>query len=323
MKKMNKIFLIIAIVIVGILIVKDIVIQNVITSVGSNIVGAKLHVGSFSSNIFTQKVRMKDIKLYNPLGFPKEYLIDIPEVGVDYDLGALLGGKLHLPLVVLNVNEMVIVKNDKGELNVDSLKVVKDAKNQPKKGKDEKSKPQEAMSMKIDLLKLNFNRVVYKDYANGPEPTIQVFEVALKDKAFENITSPQEMVTLILVQGMGPTAIKGAAIYAAAAMTGVGIIPAGIIGVLTGKDESEVVFQKDVNRVYDAALKTVSAMGEVKSENKSGGLIKAKVNGADVSINILEQSRNSTKVVVSAKQFMIPKPEIGGGVIYKLKEILK
>ena len=321
---MKKIFVIVAVILVGLLLIKDVIIKAVIVNVGSSVVGARVDVGSFSSNPFTQKVLIKNIKLYNPPGFPKEYLIHIPEVGVDYDLGALIGGKLHLPLVVLNVNEMVIIKNQKGELNVDSLKVVKEAKSQPKKGKGKEEKNgAQAMAMQIDLLKLNFNQVVYKDFSKGAQPTVQVYPVALKDKTFENITSPEQMVTLILVQGMGPTAIKGAAIYAAAAMTGVGLIPVGIIGALTGNADVDTEFKAGLDRVYDAALKTITAMGEVKSENKSGGLIKAKVDGADVTVNLSEKSKNLTRVVVSAKQFMLPKPEVAGGIIYKLKEALK
>ena len=49
-------------------------------------------------------------------------MLDIAEVGLDYDLPALLGGRLHFPLVILNLSEMVVVKNQDGVLNVDALK---------------------------------------------------------------------------------------------------------------------------------------------------------------------------------------------------------
>ena len=325
MKKSYKILIIVAVVLIGLSFLKDMIIKAVIVNVGSDLAGARLDVGSFSSNFFAQKIRIKNIKLYNPPGFSKEYLIDIPEVGMDFDLGAFVSGKLHLPLIVLNVNEMVIVKNEKGELNVDSLKVVKEAKQSKKAGSpdEKKSKPQKDIAMQIDLLKLNLNQVVYKDFSQGQQPVVQVYPVDLKNKTFENITSPQQLVTLILMQGMQKTAIKGAAIYAAAAMTGVGLIPAGIIGALTGQDEVTAEFQTNFNRVYDITLKTINAMGDVKIDNKSGGVIKAKVNGADVTINFSEKSKNLVHVSVSARQFMLPKPEIAGGVIYKMKEALK
>ena len=59
-------------------------------------------------------------------------MLDIAEVGLDYDLPALLGGRLHFPVGLLDFNEMVVVKNQDGALNVDALKVAEGNKPEAK-----------------------------------------------------------------------------------------------------------------------------------------------------------------------------------------------
>ena len=264
------------------------------------------------------------MKLYNPPGFPNEPFIHIPEVGADYDLGALLTGKLHLPLVILNLKEMTVVKNKEGALNVDSLKVSQQAEKPKEKGAEEKPKEKsKEMAMQIDVVQLNVSRVIFKDYSKGEPPAVQVFEVALKDKKFENVTSPQQLVTLIMVQAMGPTAIKSAKVYAAATILGVGFLPAGIVGALVGDDDVTQEFHKKLDQVYKVSLDVIKKAGELKSEDKKKGVIKAKVKGVDVTVEIKETINRTVEVKVSARQLMLPKPEVAGGVLYQIAEELK
>ena len=177
------------------------------------------------------------------------------------------------------------------------------------------------MALKIDELQLNVERVVLKDLSKTPV-TVQVFEVALKDKVFKNLTSAQQMATLIMVQAMGPTAIKSAGVYAAATILGVGFLPAGVIGALVGKDSASAEFSQNLNKVYDVALKLMKEIGEVKTEDKTGGTIKGKVDGVDITLKVETTVDKKTKATASARQIMIPKPEFAGGVIYQLKEKL-
>src|SRR6185503_14879121 len=84
---------------------KDFLMQSVITKFGSSMIGAPLKVGSFGLGIFSQKVRIKNMKLYNPPGFPDEPLIDIPEISVDADIPAFLKGSIHIPYAVIDVKQ--------------------------------------------------------------------------------------------------------------------------------------------------------------------------------------------------------------------------
>lgn len=325
MRKWQKVLVIIFAVLVGLYIIKDPLVKSAVTTVGSNVVGAKLKIKKFSLGLFTQKVSIKGLQLYNPKGFPNEPLIDIPEITVQYDLPALIGGKLHLPLIVVDVKEMSVVKNKEGVLNVDVLKVAAQPEEKPKETEEQpkEKKESKAMAMQIDLMRLNVGQVIFKDYTKGEEPVITVYDVGLRDKEFKDITSAQQMATLIMVQAMGPTAIKGAKIYGAAAILGVGFLPAGVVGIMIGKDDSTADFDVKFDKAFAVALDVIKENGELKSEEKAKGTIKAKMDGADITIVIAEKTKSSVTITASARKMMLPKPEIAGGVIYKITEKLK
>ena len=122
---------------------------------------------------------------------------------------------------------------------------------------------------------------------------------------------------------MKPTAIKGAAIYGAASLIGAAFLPAGVAAVLIGKDSSTAEFQQSFERAYAASLDVVKKMGKLVSENKSDGLIQGVVSKAKVKVKIETAPKKMTKITVSARQFVLPKPEIAGGVLHEISQQLK
>jgi hypothetical protein len=322
MKKWQKILIIVVVALVALSIIKNFVIKTAITSIGSSVLGAPLTIGHFSLGIVAQKVKIKNLRVYNPPGFPSEPMVDIPEAGVHFDVFALLGGKLHLPYIVFNLKEMVVVKDKNGKLNVDALKIFEEKSKDPKKDEKPDAKEGKAPAMQIDVMKLNIGRVIMKDYTKGDEPSILVYEVDLKDKTFKNITSPQELATVVMVQGLGPTALKGAKAYAAATLLGVGFLPAGVAGVFMGKDHATQVFSQSTERLYQTSLEVLGKIGQVTEENKTLKEIKGKVDGADITIKIVQSPEHKTDVTVAARKMMIPKPELAGGVLYQIAEKL-
>jgi hypothetical protein len=322
MKKKSSIIWIVVIVFVLIITVgKDFLIKTAVTSFGSKIVGAPIEIGGFSLSLLSQKIRITDFKLYNPPGFPHEPMVYLPEIRLDYDVAAFFGGKLHARLIIVNMKEMVVVINKEGKLNVDSLKIIEEQKKKAQEKKTEEK--QEAPPFHIDLMKLTFEKVVVKDYSKSEAPSVQAHDIGFKEKEFKNIDSVPQLATLILWQGVSHTAIKSAGLYAATTLLGVGFLPAGIVGVMVAKDSSKAEFTQSMNNVFNATLEVFKQKGEVKSQDKNAGTIKGKYNGADVTVQIEKGETKKTKAVVSARQFMIPKPDIAGGFIYQLQQILK
>ncbi len=322
MKFLKNCFLILLVVVVVFAVGKNFIIKTAITTVGSSVLGAPVKLESFKLSLLKQKIRMKGLQIRNPKGFEDGALIDIKEIGADLDVGELMGGKLHIPLIIVDLNNMLVIKNANGDMNVDALKV-----SQPKEGKEEKKsavqkkgEKVEMPKLQIDELRLNVGDVVFKDYTKGETPDVQAFDVGIKDKVYKNITSPEKLVRLIMTETMAKTAITGAKIYAAAIL-GAGFAPAGVAAVLLSDASSVETLNASIDQVYDMSFQYLQEKGRIKKDKRSEWLIKAKVDGADVVVQ-LKADGDKTEIEVSAKKLMIPKPKVAGGILYEIKQKL-
>ncbi len=178
------------------------------------------------------------------------------------------------------------------------------------------------MPLQFDGLNLSIGSVLVKDYSKGGEPSIEAYDVGIKDKTYKNITSVQQFMVLVLVEAMKPTAIRSAGMYGAATVLGVAFLPAGVAGILTAKDNSQFDFNVSFDKAYNVSPDILKQMGTVKSEDKSAGLIKGKIDKNDITIKI-ERKERVTQVTVSARKFMLPQAQVAGGVMYKISEKLK
>jgi len=165
--------------------------------------GLKLSIRSMDFGIFKTLIGINELQLYNPSGFVDELMIDCPEIYVDYDLGAFMKGRTHLEEVRLHLKEFIVVKNEAGELNLDSLKIVKAEEEVINEGKKEKTKMPD---LQIDLLELRIDKVVYKDYSKGTPPKAKEYNVNI-DERFENITDPKTFGRLVILKALKNTTI--------------------------------------------------------------------------------------------------------------------
>jgi len=309
---MKKALIALAIVVISILaagILKDRVIKSIITVVATEVTGAPVHIDGFSLGIFNQTVRISGFKMYNPKGFPKGILVHLSKIDIIYDLRALLKKNLRLASAEIELKEMGLIKNEEGKLNVNELKVVK-------QGEKKEGRPPEQMPMQIDTLKLGIGKIVSKDYSPRKGPVVYVYDVNIH-KSYKNITSVQELAVLIMIEPMKSAGIQTAEIYGVAMAAGVAVLPVGIAATFAGKDSSRQEFHSSFERVYDAGLAVLSKKGKV-SEDKTSGVISGEVDSANVTVKVSKKTAGTTEVIVSARKFLLPKPEIAGGVLYEL-----
>jgi len=317
-KKAGIIIAVVLVVLVAVSLLRDLAIKQVITVYGGHITGTTVTLDAFSLSLVRQSVAITGFTMHHPPGFEKGMMIDLPRMSLDVDALGLLKGKLHVQSAALSLKEMVLIRNREGKLNVDSLKI---AQKKPDQQKQEPKKPQKKMPMQIDLLTLELGKVVMKDYTRGTEPKVTVYDLNIK-KTYKNITSAEQLAALIMIEPMKSAGITGAAIYGAAAVAGVGLLPAVAVVTLAGKDSSQQEFNSRPERVYAESLNLVNAIGKVKSEDKAGGLIKASVQGTDMTITVEKKDRK-TLVTVAARRYMIPKPKEASGFLFRLAERLK
>jgi uncharacterized protein involved in outer membrane biogenesis len=320
MQKKIKIIVLVIVLLFGFCLVRDSFIKSIIGTVASSVTGAPTHIGGFSLSMIKQTVRITNFKMYNPSGFPRDILVDIPKIGVSCNLGALLKGKIHLKQIDFELKEVVMVKNKEGKLNVDSLKITEDKK--AKTPEKVAKKPAKEMAIQIDLANLAIGRIVSKDYSVEGPPAIKVYDVNLK-KSFKNITSVQQLAALIISEPLKAAGIQGLEVYAVSMLTGVAALPVAAALTFAGKDYAQASFKVTMDKAYDEGLQVLKQMGVVKKENKADDIINAEVNGANVAFKLKKLNGTTTEITVSARKFGLPKPEVASGVIYQLTDKLK
>jgi len=316
MQKKIKGIILVVILLVGLCLVRDFLVKSLIGTVASSITGAPTRVGGLSLSTVRQSVKISDFRMYNPKGFPRDILVDIPRMNVTCDLGALITGKIHLKQLDLEIKEISMVKNKEGKLNVDSLKVAEE------KPKEKEKKPAKQLAMQIDTVSLGMGRVVSRDYRGEGSPVVKVYDINLK-KTYKNITSAQQLVALIISEPLKAAGVEGAKVYGVSALAGVAALPVMAAFTFTGKDYAQETFNVTMERAYDAGLQAVKTAGKVRQENRASGVISAEVHGARVALKLKKLSEKSTQVTISARRFGLPRPETASGVMYRLSEQLK
>ncbi len=187
---------------------KNIIAKTAVTTGVKVVTGLNMKMDSMNIGIVKTLLSIKGLVLYNPTDFEDKIMMDLPEIYVDYDLGAFLKKKVHLNEVRLDLKEFVVVKNKQGVLNLDSLTAVQTAKKtEPVKKEEEKAKPAKKPQIQIDLLKLKIGKVIYKDYSNSDKPSVQEFNINI-DEEYENITDPAAVVRIIVAKALANTTLS-------------------------------------------------------------------------------------------------------------------
>jgi len=201
---------IVLVIIIALFFGKNMIIKTSVTAGVKAMTGLKLNIRSMNIGVFKSLISINGLQLHNPQGFEDDVMIDLPEIHVDYNLGAFMKGKTHLEEVRLHLKEFIVVKNE-AELNLNSLKVVKAAEDEKggeegtEKGDGEKQKTK-IPDIQIDLLTLKIDRVIYKDYSKGTPPKVKEYNVNI-DERYVDITDPQSLGRLIIVKALKNTTI--------------------------------------------------------------------------------------------------------------------
>lgn len=203
MKRALRILIVSLVVLVISAFAKDVIIKVSVEKAVEIVTGLKLSIQSFKVAIIRTYVDIKNLRLYNPPGYKDRMMLHITNIYVVYDLSDIIAGNMHLPELAIRLKEFVVVKNEKGELNLNSLKVVQAQKEGKKPESARKGKPQQ---IKIDTLELEIGKVIYKDYSQGDKPIIRIFNINLKER-YSNITNPYTLASLIVVKALTNTTI--------------------------------------------------------------------------------------------------------------------
>lgn len=315
MKRLLIILIIVAVSLTTLGIFKDLLVKSAVTILLTNVTGAKIHIDSLSFGLFNSKVKIKGFKIYNPKGFPEGVLLNLEDISVHYDLGGLLGKTIYLKNVFVDLKEVVVIRDKEGKLNVDSLKISKSEK--------AADKPVKKTPMRIDILTLSLGRVIYEDFSRAEKPSIEAFNIGIKERVYKNITTAEQLIALFLVESLKSTTIRSAQIYGAASIIGASMLPVGLGYLFTRSDGANENFRFGFDKVYASSERALKYLGEVLKENKSRGGIEGRIGLTEVSIRITKLNPLKTRVTVLARKLLLPEPRIAAGVLYRISEELK
>jgi len=280
------------------------------------IYGAELHIEGISINRASSSLEIKGFTVFNPPGFPKGRLIELPRIRAVYDLPALSKGMLHFRQVDIELKELAVIKNARGKFNVDSLRFVKKAALAQTNGKQK-------TPAQIDVLNLYVGDLVSKDYTQGSDPYVCVHNIHRKD-TFRNVKDIQQLKSIILAAPIREAGIKGAIVCGVAALGGVWAVPVAFTIVMVGRDSAQEDINIQSRRIFASSVALLERMGTIIKADSTQGIIIAGIRGARVAVKVKESSRPySCVITVSARKIFLPKPEIAAGILYQINEELK
>lgn len=189
MKKLLWKILAVLVILVVILFLARNVIARMSVEIGAKrITGFPLEIGSVNLGLFSGKVDVRDVKLMNPSEFQDRLFVDMPQLYVDYQFGSMLSGAPHINDILINIKQLVVVKNDKGDSNAMKLKGVVS------------SGGSSSTKYRVDKLRIHVGTVTLKDYSRGGLGERQ-YPLNI-DATYNNITDSTDITRLVLLTVM-------------------------------------------------------------------------------------------------------------------------
>ncbi len=197
MKLLKLLLILVLIVVVGLVLARNIAVKTAVEIAVPAFTGLPVTIEKLDVGLTKTYINIEGLVVKNPEGFHDTSLVEIPKILVDYDLSAVLKGKIHLENLEFDLKQFSVVKNEKGKINLDSLKPLKRAEQPAKPASEQKGK---MPPIQIDFFHLKVGKASYVDFSGGQAAT-QDFNVGL-DEQYKDITDPNKLIALIVVKVM-------------------------------------------------------------------------------------------------------------------------
>ncbi len=207
MKKPLKILISVVVILFALGLAKNMLAQTILSGAISRAAHVPVQIGSVHLSFLSASIRVKNLRVYNPSGFQEKLMMDVPQIFIDFEPGALAQGQAHFKEVRLDLKEIIVVRDKQGRLNVDAAKPTEQQKRESKE-KAKTAPGRKAPKLLIDKLYLSIGRVIYKDYSTGGEPFTQTFDINIKDREYSNIDNPAAVVSLVMFEALTRTTLS-------------------------------------------------------------------------------------------------------------------
>jgi hypothetical protein len=196
--KIKKVLIWIGIILLVLLIGRNFFIKLGVQAGVKNVLGLKITIDKLNVGLFQSVVRIEGLTIYNPEGFKEETLAEAPLIYIDYELSSILKGEMHCTKIEVDIKEIIIIKNNKGEINLNSLKAIESDSDDTSTETDQEKK--EEIEIKIEKLVLTLDHVRFVDYSRRRKPKERKIRVGIDHEEFENLNSVEEIVRVIILK---------------------------------------------------------------------------------------------------------------------------
>jgi hypothetical protein len=149
-------------------------------------------IEKLSIGLLSPTLKVENFILYNTAEFGGSPFVQVPELYIEYDRAAIRNRKLHIKLLRLNLEEIAILKDKKGQYNFGSLqKDAKTAKNTPKNA----SQGMEFVGIDTLNLTLQSARLGTVDMPAND----QQVNFGIKNQIFHNVKSSKDMAAIAFI----------------------------------------------------------------------------------------------------------------------------
>lgn len=239
MKKFIFILLaVIIVLVIGAFLARNAIVTYLMEKGARDLVGLKLTVDNVDVGLFSTTVELEEIKVYNPKGYTEKYLAEVKEVFVNYALGDIIKGFIHLPEVRINIKQVNAEKDKNGVINIDHVEPApKEKKEKPTKAKGE---------FLVNKMVLEIGTIRYIDNTKTP-PDKKVFDFNYS-KTFTDISDTKVIIDSIVSQIAGKLVAEG--------------ISVTLKGFLEDKDFMGALFKGDKKGIEEAGAKNLEGLGK-------------------------------------------------------------
>jgi uncharacterized protein involved in outer membrane biogenesis len=178
---------VLVILLVALFLARNFIARRSIEYGAKKITGFPMTIGSIDLGLFSSKVDVRDLKLMNPPEYSEDTFVDMPQLSIDYRLGSMFSGAPHVNDMLVNIKQLVVVKNNKGETNAQKLKAVV-------------SSGKSSSKYYIDTLRIHVGTVTIKDFSR-PKPTERNVSLNI-DATYKNISDSTDITRLVLLTVM-------------------------------------------------------------------------------------------------------------------------
>ena len=166
--------------------------------------GMDVEIGKVSVGLLSPTLTIRDLKMFNTADFGGSPFLDLPELHVEYDLGALRDRRVHFRLVRLDLEELGLVQDKQGRNNFQVMMDHQDS-GAARSSSSNSTSPKTSVAFGgIDTLNLTLGKVTMLRLDHSGEPKVKQF--GLRNQILSDLQTSQEVelkIAILLAQHGG------------------------------------------------------------------------------------------------------------------------